>query len=109
MPIITPTSSLPSHSLPISLLPFSSERMEVPTPRYPPTLAHQVSAGLGKSFPIKVRKTAQLGECIPQTGNSFRDSPCYSCWRTHLKTRLHVSYICAGALFPTCVCSLVGD
>jgi hypothetical protein len=42
-------------------------------PRYTSTLGHQVSAGLDTS-PTEGEKTAKLGEWIPQTGNSFRDS-----------------------------------
>ena len=39
-----------------------------------PTLVHQVSSWLGPSSPTEARE-GTIGEQIPQSGNSFRDSP----------------------------------
>jgi hypothetical protein len=78
-------------------------------PGYPPILAIQVSAGLGTPSPYEADKAVQSREHIPQIGNSFRDSPCSSCWGTHMKIELHICYICAEVLGPAHVCSLVGS
>jgi hypothetical protein len=50
-------------------------------------------------YPLWLRpdKAAQLGEQDLQAGNSFRDSPCSSCWGTHMETELHICCIYAVA------------
>ena len=42
-------------------------------------------------------------------GNRIRDNPHSSCWRTHMKTKLHICYKCVGGLGPPPACSLVGS
>jgi hypothetical protein len=50
-------------------------------------------------------KEAQLEEHIPHTGNSIWDSSPFQLFGTHIKTRLHISYLYVG--YPACVCSVV--
>jgi hypothetical protein len=69
--------SHPAHTHtvpPPTLLPFSFERMKAPLAYYP-TLVNQVSVELGKTSPTEARQGSPVREHIPQTGNSFRDSP----------------------------------
>jgi hypothetical protein len=60
-------------------------------------------------FPRRPDKAAQLEEHILSTGNSFWDSPCYSCsgtiWRPSCTS---VTYVWGG-LGPAHVCSLIGS
>lgn len=46
----------------------------------------------------------------PKSGNRVlvRDSPHSNCWRTHIKTKLYICYMCVGSLGPVHTCSLVG-
>jgi hypothetical protein len=46
-------------------------------------------------LPLRPDKAAQLGKWDPQASNRVKDSPCSSCWRTHMETNLHLCYICA--------------
>ena len=48
------------------------------------------------------RQGNPVGEQIPQSGYSFGNSPCFSCWGTHMETELYICYICAGRLGPPC-------
>lgn len=80
-----PPGSHLTESLPI-FLPFSSERLG--------PLAHQVSEGLGASFPTKASQGSLVGKWILQSGYSFRDSPYTSCWGTHMEIGLQVFCIC---------------
>ena len=50
----------------------------------------------------------RLREEFPKIGSSYRDSLCYSSWKTLLKTELVICYICARSLSPVGVCYLVG-
>jgi len=86
---------IPPHTVPQSLLPFSSEKVEDPLGILPPW--HNKSLQ-DWSYPLPLRpdKAGQLGEYISHIDNSFRDSSCSSCWGTHMKTKLHICYICAG-------------
>ena len=53
-------------------------------------------------------KAAQLGERNPKTGNRVRDSPYPCSSRSHMKTKLHICYLCVGGLLSgSCACSLV--
>ena len=49
-------------------------------------------------LPVRSDRTAELGERIPQIGNSFSDSPGSKLFRTHMKSELHVCYICSGKM-----------
>jgi hypothetical protein len=49
-----------------------------------------------------------LWEQIPKIVKSFRDSLYSSCWETHMKSEMHICYVCARNLSSVCVCSLVG-
>lgn len=101
-----PLSQMPSlHPL------SSSLRRWQCVPGYPPTLVLQVSARLGASSPTEARLDSPVGEWIPQSGYSFRECLCSSCWGIHMETELHVYYIGAwGTLFqPTCVLWLVAQ
>ena len=73
-PIPAPShlSHSPSPHCPLSL---SSEKRETPA-GYQPTLAHQVTAGLGTSSPLRTDKVGNLGKQDPQTDNRARDSTC---------------------------------
>lgn len=51
------------------------------------TLAHQVSAGLGTSTSTEAKQRLLLGEL---KGNSFKDTSCSNCWRTNMKSELHI-------------------
>jgi hypothetical protein len=92
-------------SLAPSLLLFSYESMGIPG--YFPTLMQQDSAELHTSFPSEGRQGSPVGKWNPQTGNSFRDSSCSSCWGIHMKTELHICYTCVRSLGLPCVCSLL--
>jgi len=77
-----------SHCIPIAV-PHPGPNPTPPSPLrewrppcYPPTLAHQVSAELDVSSPTWPNKTIELGERVPQTGYSSRDSTCSSCSET---------------------------
>lgn len=48
----------------------------------------------------------QLEECIPSRGNSFQDS-LFQLFRTHMKTKMHICYLCMGRHGPAYECSLV--
>jgi hypothetical protein len=76
-----------------SPFPFSSER--VWSPGYLPTLVHQVSAGLlGASSSTEARQGSSVGERIPQSGKSFRESLCTGCCGTYVETELYLGYMC---------------
>lgn len=79
-----------------SPLSSTSEKGKVPNTWYPPTLASQVTVGLNTS--LRPEKTVQLGERDPQTGNRVRVSHHSSCWKTHVKTKLHICYLCVKDL-----------
>lgn len=79
-----------------SPLSSTSEKGKVPNTWYPPTLASQVTVGLGTS--LRPEKTVQLGERDPQTGNRVRVSHHSSCWKTHVKRKLHICYLCVKDL-----------
>jgi hypothetical protein len=68
-PLASSPSKIPSPILPH---PFSSGRVE--TSGYPPPLTYQVSAGLDISSPTEARQGSPVGECISQSGYTFRDS-----------------------------------
>lgn len=70
------------------------------SPGYPPTLTHQVSAGLGASSPTEAGQGALFENGFPQSGNSFMDSPYSSCWGIHMEIELYICYICPGDLGP---------
>ena len=58
-------------------------------------------------LPLRPNKVSQLMEWDTQAGNIVKDSPSSSCWENHMKTKLHVCYICiGGGLGPAQVCSL---
>lgn len=51
----------------------------------------------GHPLPLRSDKAVHLGVQDPQEGRqSFRDSPCSSCWRTSMKTNLLICYIYVG-------------
>ena len=59
-------------------------------------------------LPLNLPKAAQLRERDLQAGSSFRESSHSSCWGTHVKTKLHICYICVrGRLCSAYVSSLV--
>jgi hypothetical protein len=98
--ISSPLQSLSAH-------PYSPFTLRVlGPPSYPPSLAHQISAGLGISFPSEDRQGSPIGKWIVQSGCSFTESPLSSCWGTHMETKLHICYICFGSLDPAHVCML---
>ena len=72
------------------------------------TMVHQVFGGISASSPTKARHASLVREEIPTIGSSYRDSLCYSSWKTLLKTELVICYICARSLSPVGVCYLVG-
>lgn len=57
--------------------------------------------------PIPLRPD-NYGNRINRQTNKVRVIPWSICWRTHIKSKLHICYICARALGPSHVCSLVG-
>jgi hypothetical protein len=85
-----------------------------------PILAHQVIEERVRSF--SHQGTAKLGTFsttearqggpvrgIESTGQQHAQGhPHSSCWETHMKTKLHICYVCAGGLNPVHACSLVG-
>jgi hypothetical protein len=75
--------------------------------RYSLIMAHQVCVGHGISSPTEARQGSRVREIHSQTGNSFRDSPCSSIFGIHMKTDLHICYICVGGLGPDCISCLV--
>ena len=66
-------------------------------------LAHQVTVRLGLSSPTEARQGSPVREPDLKAGNRVSDSPCSSCWGTHMKVNLHVFYICAGSIRPVYV------
>lgn len=88
------------HSLPS--LHFFSQRVQNPC-GYPPTLAHQVPAGLGSSSLTESR------EGSPKRGNSLWDSPCSRCSGPTWKLSCKCAEVGVGMGDRlTCVCSLIG-
>jgi hypothetical protein len=62
-------------------------------------LAHHISAGLGTYTPTEATQASQLGEQIPQTGYSFRDSPRFHPYFMNYPTSASDSlfFICVSA------------
>ena len=90
---------VPLHMVPPPLpLPLRRERS--PLGIKPPWHFKSLQEYL-QPLPLSPDKTVQLGEQDLQAGNRVRDSPCSSCWKTSMKTNLHICYICAGDLDPT--------
>jgi hypothetical protein len=99
--------SFPSTPLTWTLLPppfpFTSLRR-----RWPPCIPTSHCRTRHILSHLRSDMAAQLGEQHPQRSNSFRDSPCSSCWGTHMKTKLYIWCTCAGLLGPALEHSLVG-
>ena len=72
------------------------------------TIVHQIFGGISASSPTEARHVSPVREEIPKMGRSYRDTVCYSSWRTLLQTELHICYICARSLSPVSVWYLVG-
>jgi hypothetical protein len=51
---------------------------------------------------------ALLGNGYYNQATALGESLLSRCWETHMETKLHVCYICAGGLSPAHVCYLVG-
>ena len=83
----------PIHKAPLPSPLFTLEKGEVP-PGYQSTLAHQDTKGLGKSFTTEARQDSKHSyrNRIHRQAR-VRDSPCFSCCGTHMKTKLHIWYI----------------
>lgn len=93
-----PLLPVPPHVDPPRIPPsFSPLRRWNPPPHiyplhYPiPNLSHQVTTGLGISFPTEARQGSPQTDRQQSQGQPF---PCSSCWGTHMKTKLHICYIC---------------
>jgi hypothetical protein len=109
---LPPTDSPPSWSLPPIILPHTPSPSPLSwwgPPGYPPTMAHQVSAGLDSPFSLRPDKAAHLEKHIlHRLNNSFWDSPDSRCLRpTGRPSCIPATYV-QRDLGPTCVCSLVG-
>jgi hypothetical protein len=57
-------------------------------------------------IPLNPDKAAQKGERNTKVGNRVGDIPCSSCYRTYMKTNLHICYLYIGDIAH--VSSLVG-
>ena len=92
LPLLSPPQR---YRVPSLYLPFPSERVGLL--RRSPTLAHQVSAGLGFCCPTEARpdKAALLGNLFHSQVTTLEAAPCSSCWGTHMETELNICYICA--------------
>lgn len=67
-------------------------------------MALQVADGLVTSFPNGARK----GSPVRGAGSTGRQKSQGKLPGTNMKTKLHICFICSGALAPALVCSLVG-
>lgn len=69
----------------------------------PPTTAYHVAAGLGTFSLIEAKQRGvHLGHRNHrQAENILRDSPCSSCWESHMKIKLFICYRCAKSLCTT--------
>jgi hypothetical protein len=74
------------------------------------TLANQISEALGVPSPAEARQGGSVEEQILQTSNSFRDSPCSSCWGTHIENELasDLLHMCWGCGAGSSHCMLFG-
>jgi hypothetical protein len=45
-------------------------------------------------LPLRPDKAALFREQYLQAGNRIRNNTCSSCWRSHMKTKLYIWYIC---------------
>jgi hypothetical protein len=71
------------------------------------TLAYHVAVGLGASSHTEARPGSPVrGKGF--SGSNVRDSPCSCCYVFHMKTKLHICYICVGGLGLSHECFLVG-
>ena len=62
----------------------------------PPTLALQVSAGLGASSPTEARQGSPARRTHPMNRQHLLRYLQLQLFRTNMKTKLHICYICAG-------------
>lgn len=93
-PNAAPSQSTPHTVPPLSPFLFSSERVEAPLP-VPPTLACEVSAGLGTSSPTESDESAQLGDVLCRQVAALGTAQ-LQLSGTHVKTELWICYICVG-------------
>lgn len=96
--LIAAPSLLSSQAHPPQPLPNypSWDRKASHTSGYQPAQADQTVAGLSAPLPLRPNKAVQLEEGDPGSGNRFRDSACYNCQGTHMKTQLSICYKVVG-------------
>jgi hypothetical protein len=99
-----PSLQVPTHAEPPLVNPSSSLTRGSPPlgtthTHPPPTFPWHIKSLQAQepSLPLKQEKASPLGEWDPQTGKRFRVSPCSSCWRTQIETKLQICYIGAEA------------
>lgn len=84
--------SVPPLLLPPFLLPFSSEQVEVLIS----LPCHFKSVSLGTSSPIFVREDRPAKRTYPTYRKPLLEQPLLQLFGTQMKTKLYISYICAG-------------
>jgi hypothetical protein len=107
-----PYSSIPSPLKPPCIISPHTPRPTLPFPSPPtPAPAHQVTTGWVSLPPTRGQSSwsSQGNGIHRQTANRFRDSPISSHRVIHMKTKLHIFYMCAEILSPSCALSLVGS
>lgn len=92
-----PSPPIPPLTKPLSpsCCPFSLTRGFSLVPTQPGTSSHCRTWHIISH--LMLEKVAQLGEHDGQIGKRVRDSAC--CWVTHMKTKLHICYICTGPAY----------
>ena len=93
-----PPSQSPSHRDP---LPSPSPLRGCDSSRYPLTLVHQVSARLDMSSPIEARQGSPFGEWISQSGYTFGEIFCFSCWGSTWRLSYMSAIYLLRASFPS--------
>lgn len=72
-----------------------------------PLFWHNVVAWLGAFDSTKLRQGSPVIGSYPTDWQQL-DSPCSSCWGTHMKTELHLSYKCACGAVLSMLCMVFG-
>jgi hypothetical protein len=94
--LTAPSHSSPPTIVPTSPVPFSYEWVGN-HPGYLPALALQVSFSLGNSFLTKARQGSPARRIYPTYRKQLLRLPALQLFRTHMKTKLHICYICFGS------------